>query len=541
MPTPQEKLAQSLEALHQLQSRGGVAIRSTALSRTDRERLLAGGFLKEVMKGWYIPSRPDEPAGDSTAWYASFWGFCAAYLADRFGAEWCVSPEQSLSLHGGNRSVPAQLFVRAPKGGNKPTPLPHGTSLFDMRASLPPPDETVVRDALRLFSVPAALIAVSERFFRRAATDVRAAMVAIEDASDILPLLLEGGHSTIAGRLAGAFRNAGQEHIADEIVKTMEKAGYAVRETNPFADAPRVVLPAREPSPYVNRVRLIWQAMREPVLRALPGAPGLPREPRAYLKAVDEIYVNDAYHSLSIEGYRVSPELIERVRRGTWNPDENPEDRENRNALAARGYYDAFVSVKASVEKVIAGANAGAVSQVDHRDWYRQLFGPSVRAGIVRAAELAGYRTDPVYIRRSMHVPPPREAVRDCMPVLFELLANETEPAVRVVLGHFVFVYIHPYMDGNGRMGRFLMNLMLASGGYPWTIIPLERRNDYMAALEVASVGQDIRAFARFVGGLVNAGLRTRTAPEVPSRRRRAPRASLPDSPGASGRRPETQ
>ena len=58
----------------------------------------------------------------------------------------------------------------------------------------------------------------------------------------------------------------------------------------------------------------------------------------------------------------------------------------------------------------------------------------------MRASDLAGYRTGPVYIRRSKHVPPPREAVRDCMPVLFELLAGEAEPAVRVVLGHFVFV-----------------------------------------------------------------------------------------------------
>lgn len=47
------------------------------------------------------------------------------------------------------------------------------------------------------------------------------------------------------------------------------------------------------------------------------------------------------------------------------------------------------------------------------------------------------------------------------MPVLFDLLHEETEPSVRVVLGHFIFVYIHPYQDGNGRMGRFLMNTML--------------------------------------------------------------------------------
>jgi Fic family protein len=121
-----------------------------------------------------------------------------------------------------------------------------------------------------------------------------------------------------------------------------------------------------------------------------------------------------------------------------------------------------------------------------------------------------------VYIRRSMHVPPPREAVRDCMPALFDLLRAEPEPSVRAVLGHFVFVYIHPYMDGNGRMGRFLMNVMMAAGGYPWTIIPLERRDEYMAALESASVKQDIGPFADFIGGLVRDSLQGKPPPPVP-------------------------
>jgi hypothetical protein len=518
MPSPQEKLAESLEALHELQGRGIVAIRSGDLSRTHRERLLDCGFLKDVIKGWYIPSRPDEAPGDSTAWYASFWDFCAAYLSERFDKEWCLSPEQSLSLHAGNRSVPAQLLVRTPKGGNKPTPLPYGTSLFDVRNAMPKDSEIVERDGLRLFSVPAALVAVSEQFFQRASTDVRAAMATVKDASDVLAVLLEGGHSTLAGRLAGAFRNAGQARIADEIVKTMEAAGYTVRGTDPFDDRPGIVLATREASPYVNRIRLMWDAMRQPVLDVFPTPPGIPGQPEAYLKAVDDVYVNDAYHSLSIEGYRVSRELIERVRSGAWNPDQNAEDRENRHALAARGYYDAFMGVKESLGKVLGGQSAGDVARDDHAAWYRQLFGPSVTAGIIGAVDLAGYRRGPVYIRRSMHVPPPREAVRDCMPALFDLLSQETEPSVRVVLGHFIFVYIHPYIDGNGRIGRFLMNVMLASGGYPWTITPLERRDNYTDALESASVRQDIRPFAEFVGGLVEAGLQGKPAPAIPTR-----------------------
>jgi Fic family protein len=70
-------------------------------------------------------------------------------------------------------------------------------------------------------------------------------------------------------------------------------------------------------------------------------------------------------------------------------------------------------------------------------------------------------------------------------------------------LGHFIYVYIHPYMDGNGRTGRFLMNVMMASAGYPWTVIPVQLRAPYMAALEAASVDQNIGPFADFLAAQI--------------------------------------
>lgn len=218
-------------------------------------------------------------------------------------------------------------------------------------------------------------------------------------------------------------------------------------------------------------------------------------------------YQSDAYHSLSIEGYHVTPELVERVRSGIWNPDNHEADRQSRDALAARGYWQAFQRVRDAVNNIIIGAEAGLLVRDVHREWYRELFQPCVAAGLIARSSLAGYRNNAVYLRGSHHVPPRWEAVRDAMPALFDLIEKEPEASVRAVLAHWLFGYIHPYPDGNGRMARFVMNALLASGGYPWTIIRVEHRDAYLAAPESASVRQDIVPFANFVAERVRGSI----------------------------------
>ena len=505
MATPAEKLAESLNVLQVIQDNNIVAIKSEDLTRTHRDRLISNGFIREVIRGWYIAINPEESKGNSTSWFTSYWGFCSRYLKDRFGDDYCISAEQSLLLHSGNEVVPNQMIIRSVKGKNTITSLLFNTSLFSMKSPLSELESVEIKNGLRILNLPASIIYSSPSIFVSNPIDVRTALSMINDASELLGLLLDGGHSLKAGRIVGAFRNIGNFKIADEILKTMKSAGYDVRETDPFEQLTPIPLSSRERSPYCNRIRLMWVEMRDEIIKVFPKPKFINGMDKvAFLKNIDEIYITDAYHSLSIEKYKVTPELIERVKSGKWSLGDNEEDKKHRDAMAARGYWLAFNSVKSSIEKIIDGADLGKVLSEEHTDWYRELFSPSVTSGILKPSDLAGYRRHQVYIGQSQHVPVNVDAVRDVMPILFELISEEPEASVRAVLGHFIFVYIHPYMDGNGRMGRFLMNSLLASGGYGWMVIPVQKRDEYMSALEMASVQQNIEPFARFIGDLVS-------------------------------------
>ena len=496
----QQHLADALTVLKKLQDNGKSVIKSTDLKRIQLSSLVKNGFLRQILKGWYMPSRPDEQEGDSTPWFAAMREFIAGYCSERFGDTWHVSPDLSLSLHAGGTLLPKQVTVHSPLAKNGTLSLPNGCSLFDYKVLEPiSADKVTMSGSLRVLMPETALIKAPPSFYRNHSRDAQIVLSGVRDVSTLLRELLERGHSTIAGRLAGALRAVGRTEHADQILATMRSAGYIVTESNPFEELLPMNLLTHSDSRHALRIRLMWHEMRQSVLELFPQEPGTPDDIDLFMSRIEEQYQLDAYHSLSIEGYRVTDELIRRVSRGDWNPEKSREDSETSNAMAARGYWLAHNEVMATIRRIFSGTSPGTAFRSDHAAWYRGLFSPSVDAGILSAVDLAGYRSAQVYIRNAAHVPPSKEAVREMMPELCDLLEAESSSAVRGVLGHFIFVYIHPYMDGNGRIGRFLMNAMLASGGFSWTIIPVERRREYMEALDAASYGGDIRLFAAFV------------------------------------------
>ena len=503
MASPNEKLADALTALSELQGEGRHIFRSSQFARQHRERLVRNGYLRPVIKGWLMLSRPDAPPHDTTAWYASFWEFCARYCTHRFGDRWHLSPEISLRLHAEDTSVPSQLIVRAPTGRNNNLALPFDTSLFDlMSADVPVAEDLCDRNGVRVYTVEAALLRAPSTFYQRHPVEARTALAGVRQVGPILQRLLAGSHTSTAGRLAGAFRHIGRHAFADQISSGMRSTEHSsFREADPFLAADPSKTARRFDPPIVHRLRTLWNMAREPILKVFPDAPGLPSGAPAerYLDSVHAAYLEDAYHSLSIEGYRVTPELVERVRSGEWNPQDVAADHRQQDALAARGYWQAFQAVQVSVRDILSGADPGRLFRDTHGAWYLQLFQPFVAAGLYDASALAGYRNRPVFLRGSRHVPSRSELLADCMETLFDLLEDERNAAVRAVAGHWMLGYIHPYPDGNGRLARFLMNAMLASGGYPWTTIRVEDRQRYMASLEEASVAQNIAPFADFV------------------------------------------
>lgn len=241
-------MAEALEVLQKLQKENKcVVLQGTnEISKTHLSRLLANGWLQEVMRGWYISARPGSE-GDTTVWYTSYWYFMSKYANIRFGEKWCLGLEQSLDIYSGRTTVPVLSILRSPDAHNNMVKLMYETSLFDLKADIP---ETIYRDTqygLNMYTLEEALVAVSPKYFQTEKIAVRTCLAMIQDASEILKVLLKNGASVRAGRMAGAFRNIGNNAVADTILSYMKRLGYDVREGTRLRTNPVSLLYFRHP------------------------------------------------------------------------------------------------------------------------------------------------------------------------------------------------------------------------------------------------------------------------------------------------------
>jgi len=102
------------------------------------------------------------------------------------------------------------------------------------------------------------------------------------------------------------------------------------------------------------------------------------------------------------------------------------------------------------------------------------------------------YRDIQVRISGSAHTPPEPLLVQESMErfSMERLLDTEDHPVIQAAMAHFELVSIHPFVDGNGRTARLLMNLILIKNGYFPTIILKNDRKKYYDALEKGHRGK---------------------------------------------------
>ena len=511
MASPSDRLATSVSALNALRTDGRRVFRSKELSRIHRERLRRNGCLDEIMKGWLVAADPVPQPGESRRERDPLWEFCACYCASRFGEEWHLSPEQSLLLHVGSQAPQKKIVIHSPKGANNDVALRSGASIYDLKQKvMPSRGSIVVEEGLRLLSVPAALTRVPESFFQRFPSEARSVLAGLPNSIETVRLLLEDGRSSVAGRLAGAFRSVGRSEIAEAIATAMKAEGFAVRESDPFVPAPPAAAVLDASGGLAAQLRELWDRRRKSVLQAFPPPPGMQSDSSRLLRLIDEQCDTDALHSLSISGFDVSPELVA-------DANSRPDAAPSREVLAARGYRRAFEAVKEGVASVLEGEQPGNVARRKHGNWYWELIQPGLAAGLIDSSALAGYRDGDAEFRASKRMPRLRVPVGDAMNVLFDLLESEESPAAGALLGHFLFASIKPYPSCNGRVARFLFNFMLMSGGYPWTVFPADGKDAYLAALQKARDDLDFAPLAGFLVGLVKTSIekanRTRATP----------------------------
>lgn len=199
--------------------------------------------------------------------------------------------------------------------------------------------------------------------------------------------------------------------------------------------------------------------------------------------SVEALRVELSYHSNAIEGSTLSLRETQLVIEGHAPTG----GKTLREVYEARNHDRAL-----RVVEEWAARNSGGLTERDILDVHALVLAD------IDAASAGRFRSDRVLIKGTRFIPPGSQKFSVLVPRLLEL-ANQpgVHPVLRAAELHYNLVAVHPFNDGNGRTARILMNHHLLRRGYPHSIIEVERRAEYLAALEEANAGRCER-FALF-------------------------------------------
>jgi Fic family protein len=116
-------------------------------------------------------------------------------------------------------------------------------------------------------------------------------------------------------------------------------------------------------------------------------------------------------------------------------------------------------------------------------------------------SQVGKYRTIQVYIRGVNWIPPKAKEIPNEMATLLRWHSKNNKvlhPLIVATYFHCGFELVHPFVDGNGRVGRLLVNYMLNKSGYPMINIPNSRKLEYYNSLEKGQVEGNLKPLLDF-------------------------------------------
>ena len=482
---------------------GPVVHGTGALGEENVKRLLAIGCLKEVLDGWYIIRFSPEDCGPAD-WCRAYWHFIVAYLNDKFGDDWCLSPDCSLDFNSESTLIPDQLVVRSGKAGGKIVRLPYDSSILEVKADVPEDVEKDPKYGVHLYPLHVALLAASKDYYKTHPIEARVCLAMLTNTVQVVDAALKMGYQKPALRVASGLRAIGRDEMADVIREMLQEEGYGTDEEPAFDEELKNCIEGH--SPVANRIRLMWKVMRTSVVEAKDY---LRYEP--HLKSVEELmddladaFVEESANTIILDKYEETVEMLKALS----SPSEAKMDAQetDEGVLAARGFRLAFDKVRQDVFDSLTGGDEISRLCARHlEDWNYMLFQPGVRAGVLTAREYAGYRDDPCSsIPGCIHIPFHHDDIGEALYALSQMLQLEEDTIVRAVLGHFFLLYIQPFPNGNVETARFIMNSQLVASGYPWATVYHELLERYTEALQTAIMEEDILPFALLAITLIN-------------------------------------
>jgi len=214
-----------------------------------------------------------------------------------------------------------------------------------------------------------------------------------------------------------------------------------------------------------------------------------PLDPAIVANLREDLIVNWTYHSNAIEGntltLRETKIALEGITVGGKTLVEHLEAVNHRDAILL-------------MEEIIA--NKGALDERTIRSLHHLI-----QKGI-NDGNAGRYRTVNVRISGAEHLPPDQLLVPELMEKFIAWYRDEAgalHPVERAARVHSDFVKIHPFVDGNGRTSRILMNLELLKAGYPAAVLPVGRRLEYYSALDRDHAHGDGVPFLELIAGVV--------------------------------------